>query len=144
MNESSPGWLLPCFPVSPTGDISCSPSLLPRLRGGSLKRCCKEAVRSDPCALSRTMCMWHPGHHCQLHGNFTAGASGVSKTGVCWGFQHSSTLWGQQVGSDTFLKNIFIGKEKKTFSKRSESSHPALVLAWQRQRGCSSSMDTQG
>lgn len=88
--------------------------------------------------------MWHPGHHCQLHGNFTAGASGVSKTGVCWGFQHSSTLWGQQVGSDTFLKNIFIGKEKKTFSKRSESSHPALVLAWQRQRGCSSSMDTQG
>lgn len=111
MNESSAGWLLPCFPVSPTGDISCSPSPLPRLRGSSVKHCCKEAVRSG--ALSRVTQWWHSGHHCQLHGNFTTGASGVSKTGVCWGFQHSSTLWGQQVGSDTFIKKIFIGKEKK-------------------------------
>lgn len=81
--------------------------------------------------------MWHPG---QLHGNFTAGASGVSKTGVCWGFQHSSTLWGQQGNSDTFFKKIFIGKEKEEFQK--ESSHSALVLAWQRQMGCSPSKDT--
>lgn len=57
--------------------------------------------------------MWHPGHHHQQHGNFTAGASGVSKTAVCWGFQHSRTLWGQQGSSDTFFKKNFYWKRKR-------------------------------
>lgn len=103
-------------------------SLLLRLKGGSLKCCQEEAVKSVSHAFSRTMCIWHPGHHYQPYGDFTAGPSGIGKAGIFWGFQHSSTSWGQQVSFEDF----YCKRKQTSFSIRSESSHPALVLVHQR------------
>lgn len=89
------------------------PILSAKIKGGSLRCCCKEAVRSS--ALPRTACMWHSGHHCQLHGNFAAGASGVSAKLGFAGFSSTAVPCGDNRGrgDGSFLKKIFIGEEKK-------------------------------